>query len=193
MRSMAFFTTLLVAVASGCGEKDTSDDTSVSEGDADTDADADTDTDTDADADADSDSDSDSDADSDADADADTDSDADTDPGCDSSHAMNGWVAVMPPGAHDSSGTATIVDDCTVEVTHFTFDGGGVDVRFYGGQGGDYGSGFAISEDIFGTEYDDETVTLTLPDGKTFDDMDGISVWCVAFDVSFTDALFKAP
>ena len=36
-------------------------------------------------------------------------------------------------------------------------------------------------------------MTLTLPDGKTFDDMDGISVWCVEFEVSFTDAMFEAP
>ena len=133
------------------------------------------------------------DADTDTDTDADTDTDTDTDTDCGSSHPMNGWVAVMPPGSHDSSGTATIVDDCTVEVTHFNFDGGGVDVRFYGGVGGDYAAGFAISDDIFGTAFSDEAVTLTLPEGKTFDDMDGISVWCVAFDVSFSDALFEAP
>ncbi len=106
---------------------------------------------------------------------------------------MVGWVADMPSGSHDSSGTATIVDDCTVRVTHFNFDGGGVVVQFYGGTGGDYGSGFALGEDIFGTPFSDDTVTLTLPDGKTFDDMDGISVWCVEFGVSFTDAIFEVP
>jgi hypothetical protein len=127
----------------------------------------------------------------DVDADADADADADTD--CGSTHAMVGWVADMPSGAHATSGTATIIDDCTVSVTNFNFDGGGVVVQFYGGIGGAYGSGFAISEDIFGTPFSDETVTLTLPDEKTLDDMDGISVWCVEFAVSFTDAIFEAP
>jgi hypothetical protein len=106
---------------------------------------------------------------------------------------MVGWVADMPSGAHATSGTATIIDDCTVSVTNFNFDGGGVVVQFFGGTGGDYGSGFAIGEDIFGTPFSDETVTLSLPDEKTLDDMDAISVWCVEFGVSFTDAMFEAP
>ncbi|MBT5928030.1 MAG: DM13 domain-containing protein [Verrucomicrobia bacterium] len=107
---------------------------------------------------------------------------------------MIGWVAQFPAGGlHDTSGTATIVDDRTVEVTNFNYDGQGVDVRFYGGTDGAYASGFAISDNIFGTAYANATLTLTLPDGKTLDDMNGISIWCVAFDVSFNDALFEAP
>jgi hypothetical protein len=119
--------------------------------------------------------------------------DVDAGSNCDSTHAMVGWVADMPLGFHASSGTATIIDDCTIEVTQFNFDGGGVVVHFYGGAGGDYRNGFAISENIFGTVYSNETVILTLPAGRTFDDMDSISVWCVEFGVSFTDAMFVAP
>jgi hypothetical protein len=106
---------------------------------------------------------------------------------------MIGWVAEMPPGSHDASGTATIVDDCTVELTHFSYDGAGLSVKMYGGLGGDYAAGFAISEDILGVTFVDETKTLTLPNDKTFDDMNGISVWCITANVSFSDALFAAP
>jgi hypothetical protein len=138
------------------------------------------------------DADADTDADSDSDSDSDSDTDTDADSDCDSTHAMIGWVAEMPTGDHDAGGTATIVDDCTVELTHFNYDGSGLSVKLYGGVDGDYGSGFAISDDILGITFKDETMTLTLPSDKTFDDMNGISVWCITAGVSFSDALFEA-
>ena len=117
--------------------------------------------------------------------------------GCASTHPKVGWTTTLSTLFHDVKGNATIVDDCTIVVEHFYFDGNGIVVEVYGGQGGNYKppTGFSISEDLynFPMGYDDVTLTLTLPDGKTLDDLDGISVWCVAVGVSFGDGIFAAP
>ena len=65
---------------------------------------------------------------------------------CDATHPKIGQVAELSTFAHQVSGTAVIVDDCTVRVDDFVFDGGGIDVRFYSGLGGNYLDGFSMSE-----------------------------------------------
>lgn len=110
---------------------------------------------------------------------------------CGSTHPKIGQTAQLSTFAHQVSGTATIVDDCTIEVSMFNFDGTGIDVRFYGGLGGDYDNGFSMSGDLRRSGgYQGETVRATLPDGQTLDDLDGISVWCVPVGVSFGDGQF---
>jgi hypothetical protein len=42
-------------------------------------------------------------------------------------------VAVFNTKFHGVKGTATIVDDCTIEITDFQYDGQGIVVDFYGG------------------------------------------------------------
>jgi len=115
---------------------------------------------------------------------------------CDSTHPNVGQVAELDTFAHDVSGTAVIVDDCTIRVDDFVFDGGGIDVRFYSGLGGNYVGGFSMSEnDLRRPEgYDGtETVYAQLPEGRTLDELDGISVWCVPVAQSFGDGLFQDP
>jgi len=115
---------------------------------------------------------------------------------CEATHPNIGQVAELQTFAHRVSGTAVIVDDCTIRVDAFEFDGGGVDVRFYGGLGGNYNSGFSMSEqDLRRTGgYDGtETVYAQLPEGRTLDELDGISVWCVPVAASFGDGLFMEP
>jgi len=115
---------------------------------------------------------------------------------CDSTHLKIGQVAELQTFAHQVAGTAVIVDDCTVRVDDFMYDGGGVDVRFYGGLGGDYMSGFSMSADDLRRDggYDGrETVYAQLPENRTLDDLDGISVWCVPVGASFGDGLFTNP
>lgn len=112
---------------------------------------------------------------------------------CPSTHPSVGKSAAFSTFAHDVSGTATIVDDCTIRIDAFTFDGGGIDVRVYAGKDGDFDppTGFPLSEDLRGRAFDGETYTVQLPVGRTLDDLDGISVWCVDVGVSFGDALFE--
>jgi mono/diheme cytochrome c family protein len=111
---------------------------------------------------------------------------------CDSTHAKVGQVAVLSTLAHSVSGTAEIIDDCTIRVDDFVYDGGGIDVRFYSGLGGNYVDGFPMSEDLLRPGgYNGETVYAQLPDTRTLDELDGISVWCVDVATSFGDGIFQ--
>jgi mono/diheme cytochrome c family protein len=109
---------------------------------------------------------------------------------CASTHAKVGQTAELATHAHGVRGTVRIVDDCTFVIEHFYYDGGVIDVRVYGGIGGDYDHGFVTSPNILGTPYMDGMLEVQLPVGKTFDDLDGISVWCVAAELSLGDGLF---
>lgn len=117
-------------------------------------------------------------------------------PPCEATHPKVGQIAELATFAHQVSGTAVIVDDCTIRIDDFVFDGGGVDVRFYSGLGGDYRGGFSMSEaDLRRPNgYDGtEPVFARLPEGRSLDELDGISVWCVPVAASFGDGLFSEP
>lgn len=90
--------------------------------------------------------------------------------------------------AHDISGTLTVLDDRTLEISNFNYDGGGVTVFFYTGLDGDFRNGREIGPQLNGRPYNDETIILTLPDDITLDDFNGISVWCVPFFADFGNA-----
>jgi len=114
---------------------------------------------------------------------------------CPSTHSKVGQITTLSTKFHGVSGTATIVDDCTIEVQSFNYDGNGIVVQMYAGLAGAYSDGFAISDNLinFPTGYQDSMLTLTLPEDKTLDDLDGISVWCVSVGVSFGDGMFASP
>ena len=123
----------------------------------------------------------------------DPDAGPDSGPGgdCASTHALVGDSAELSTQFHGVSGTATVVDDCTIQITSFDYDGGGIDVRVYGGLDGNYDDGFAMSGDLIRAGgYQNATITATVPDGRTLDDLDGISIWCVAVGQSFGEARF---
>jgi hypothetical protein len=89
--------------------------------------------------------------------------------------------------AHNASGKATIIDDCTIHISEFYNDGGGREVNVYAGDNHNYSdvSAFAVSQHINGIVFDNDSLTLVLPDGKTLDDLTGLRVWCVDFTASF--------
>ncbi|HGG57851.1 MAG TPA: hypothetical protein ENK31_08665, partial [Nannocystis exedens] len=88
-------------------------------------------------------------------------------------------------------GLATIIDDCTVVITDFGYDGTGIDVRIYGAENSDYDKGYAMTDDLLKAGGDEGvTLTATLPEGETMDNLDGISVWCVDVGVDFGSGLF---
>ncbi len=105
-----------------------------------------------------------------------------------STHPLVGTSAEFSDFAHDISGTLTVLDDRTLQVTNFNYDGGGVVVFFYTGLNGDYRNGQEIGPMLNGRPYNDETITLTIPDNLTLDDFNGLSVWCVPFNANFGDA-----
>lgn len=114
--------------------------------------------------------------------------------GCTEDHTTVGWVASLTTNTHNVSGQATIVDDCTIRIDNFNYDGGGLpDVFVYAGLDGEYAGGFAISDNLYGISHTDETLTLTLPQTRTLDELNGISVWCVLAQADFGSGMFAPP
>jgi len=115
----------------------------------------------------------------------------DTKDGCGSDHPLVGATAELVGRDHDVAGTATIVDNCTIEFTNFTFDGGGIDVRVYGALGGRYDDGFAIGPDLTGPGFNNDTLRVQLDDSRSLDDLDGVSIWCVPIGIDFGSGSFQ--
>jgi hypothetical protein len=114
--------------------------------------------------------------------------------GCTRYHATVGWVANLATFAHGVSGQATIVDDCTIRIDNFNYDGGGLPRVFvYAGFDGNYAGGFSISRNLYGTPHTDETLILNIGKSRTLDDLNGISVWCAEARIDFGSGVFVPP
>ncbi len=114
-------------------------------------------------------------------------------PSCGKTSSKIGQIATLQTRAHGVTGTAKVIDNCTIELTNFNYDGGGLpDVFAYGGKAGNYAAGFAIGKNLFGTKVNNATMTLTLKEGD-LSNLDGLSIWCVRAGVSFGDGLFVKP
>ncbi|MEO0604116.1 MAG: DM13 domain-containing protein [Myxococcota bacterium] len=111
---------------------------------------------------------------------------------CGKTHVKVGQTATLTNKAHGIGGTVTILDDCRAEIRDFTYDGRGVSVKVYGALGGKWRRGFAMSQELVRMKpYAGETVALRLPKGKTWDDLDGVSVWCIDFAIDFGNGTFE--
>ncbi|PCJ22336.1 MAG: hypothetical protein COA96_14800 [SAR86 cluster bacterium] len=113
---------------------------------------------------------------------------------CGSSSAKIGQTMSFSQKFHDVSGTATIIDDCTIELSNFNFDGGGIDVQIYAGSNLQFQpnqGGFSLLGGLLGTRYTNATLTITIPEGVSLNDFDSLSVWCVPVGVSFGDGQFS--
>jgi hypothetical protein len=104
-----------------------------------------------------------------------------------------GWTAEMPPGGSGSSGMATIIDETTIRVDCFSYNGLAPLVYFYLGEHDTYDdflNGLPLGEPL--DFADCETVFIDLPPGESLDDWNAISIWCAAADVNFTSGEFSA-
>ncbi|MEE9332883.1 MAG: DM13 domain-containing protein [Granulosicoccaceae bacterium] len=112
---------------------------------------------------------------------------------CGTDHPAVGQEAELSTIAHNVSGTVRVIDNCTLQITDFTYDGRGPTVFFWGGVSRDYvGPGyFQIGEKINGRPYDNETVVIDIPEDKTLNDFDSLSVWCFQFGANFGDAMWN--
>jgi hypothetical protein len=106
-----------------------------------------------------------------------------------------GYTGTFSTLAHNVSGRATIIDNCTLEISMFNFDGAAPNVRFYAGVNGNFSGSeaFAISERIDGQSYSNETIILELPEGRFVESFDSLSVWCVEFGADFGNLRLEAP
>lgn len=112
---------------------------------------------------------------------------------CGDDHPMVGKTAVINGKGYDVAGTVSIVDNCTLVVEDFSYDGGGIDVRWFAGTDLNFDppTGFAMSEDLLGMEFRGATYTIHIPPGRSLDDFDSVSVWCVAAGQDFGSAQFE--
>ena len=106
-----------------------------------------------------------------------------------------GSTATLATYYHGVNGTATVLDEQTVKIEHFTYDGGGPAVYFYLGTNASYNAflnGIPIGNQLT-RAYSNETVTVSLPAGQTLEGYNAISVWCAEFKVDFGSGTFSAP
>lgn len=105
------------------------------------------------------------------------------------------WTATLPPGLHDVEATVTVIDDRTLQVEGFTYDGTAPAAYFYLGTAQSntaFANGLQLDPQLT-RAYNDELLTLTLPPGETLDGYTAISVWCAAFEVDFSSGTLAAP
>lgn len=109
---------------------------------------------------------------------------------CTSDDPRIGLDVVLDGRAHDVEGRAAIVDNCTIELRDFHYDGGGLDVRAIGASlAGDFNSGVVLTADLRRpTRYAGETLRIPLPVGVTLNDVQKLSIWCVPAGANFGDA-----
>lgn len=107
-----------------------------------------------------------------------------------------GWQAQLSTLAHGVEGTVTIIDDQTLQVDHFNYDGLGIAVYFYLGvedTNVSFTNGIGIGSDLVGPAFQDDTLVLTLPPGERIGDYGAISVWCVPAQANFGSGSFACP
>jgi hypothetical protein len=106
-----------------------------------------------------------------------------------------GWQAELSTIAHNVSGTVSIVDENTIQVDDFTYDGRGISVYFYLGQADtrpSFLSGLPIGSELVGSAFNGSQppLLIDLPAGETLEGWNAISVWCVAVGMSFGSGTF---
>lgn len=111
---------------------------------------------------------------------------------CGSTNSKVGYSGTFQTYAHNVSGTATILDDCTIMLSNFDYDGGGPEVYAYAATDHQYQSAdaFSVSNRLNGESYNNAEILFHLPNNKTLDDLTGISIWCVDFNANFGELTF---
>lgn len=114
---------------------------------------------------------------------------------CDKLNPRVGWTADLGvnTGEGQVSGFVTMVDDCTLELHDFSYDGNGIDVRVYGAEDSSFRPAFTMGPNIVGRTFTKETWRVSLPAGKTLDDLNWVGIWCVAVGANFGSGPFSAP
>jgi hypothetical protein len=120
--------------------------------------------------------------------------------GCAADDPRVGWIAELQDRfVHGVSGTARIVDNCTIVVENFYYDGIAADSRWVGVVNNDWDNMTVLSgTQIRSTPYVNETLTIPLPVGVTLDQIEQIGLVCLPGDDIFgvgglADGTFHAP
>ena len=105
-----------------------------------------------------------------------------------------GWVATLTTRAHGTAGTAEIVDASTIELRDFVYDGQGLDARlFLETDGAAYSGDYGLTDSLVGQTFDEDTLTLQIPDQAEFETWNLLTLWCIPAGASFGDGVFLPP
>lgn len=110
-------------------------------------------------------------------------------------HPRTGWQADLVTKAHAVDGIVTIVDHNTIRLDEFDYDGLGVEVYVILAEentNASIANGLRVSPDLFGTAYNNATLSFDLPAGETVDGYDAVSVWCEAAGQNFGSGTFAS-
>ncbi|MDQ3235360.1 MAG: DM13 domain-containing protein [Pseudobdellovibrionaceae bacterium] len=112
---------------------------------------------------------------------------------CGQTSPLIGKTFSLATRSHGVSGTVHVIDDCTLSITNFNYDGKGLQVEVYSAVKGDFALGRPLSKDLLrpSKPYVDAEIHLRLPQALTVDAIEGISIWCSDVSVSFGDVLFS--
>lgn len=111
---------------------------------------------------------------------------------CTSTSALVGQSrALRVSNTYGISGTVTIISDCEIEISNFSYNGRGPNVSVYAGINGNFEAGVNMSANLNGRRFNGETLNLFLPDGASFNEFNSISIWCFEFDIDFSSASFQ--
>ena len=107
-----------------------------------------------------------------------------------------GWETALTQTAHGVSGTATILDERTIRLTHFSYDGFAPDLYVYVAtnltSAAILEGGLTVSPRL-ARAYNNETYDVQLPQGQTLEGWTAISIWCRAVRASFGWGTFAPP
>ncbi|MFC3120072.1 DM13 domain-containing protein [Agaribacter flavus] len=115
---------------------------------------------------------------------------------CDIETDKKGFTGQLSSFAYEVAGTVTVIDGCTLEVTMFTYvDGGAPKVQFYTGNNLNFvgANSYGLGPNLEGKTFREETIVLSLPEGRSVNDFNSLSVWCVDFNVDFGSTVLRAP
>lgn len=118
---------------------------------------------------------------------------------CSADDPRVGEIAELNGRMHGISGIARIVDNCTIVIEHFNYDGIAVDARVVGIVNYDFKNVIVLTGPIMRAGgYHDETLVVPLPEGVTLDDVPVISIDCLTGNDlfwigSFAEGEFHAP
>src|SRR5262245_5271916 len=111
-------------------------------------------------------------------------------------YPRSGWETTLTQTGHGVSGTATILDERTIRLTHFSYDGFAPDMYVYLGTNltiAAFLEGGLTASPRLARAYNNETYDVQLPQGQTLDGWNAISIWCRLVQGSFGWGTFVGP
>jgi hypothetical protein len=107
------------------------------------------------------------------------------------------YIGPITAQKHKVSGEVFAVDSRTLHIRGFTYDGTGPDAFFWTGFTEQPGPEGVIIPNERGTKevlgaYNNQDITISLPDGLTLRDIKWFAIWCRAYEVNFGDLYIPA-